>query len=272
MTRKLGWKRGPLIQRDPDALRLRALRLVDKPPARASLRQFAPPRLEQAFDDCTVTAAATAVHVSQRIQQPTRPPPPILSRTFTYWTARNYHGEADRDDGTYLRAVYRSLNRFGFCPDDVWPYDTAHLLERPSLEAFRRASDQQGTIGPLENGAVKPAVNYALIETDGPTRVFDAKRAIASGYPVEFGTKVVRRFHESGPTLEIFDVPQEGEEIAGGHAMTILEYDERGFYGPQSWDEDFGFGGWFAISPAYLAWVYTQDLYAVRAAPFYSEE
>jgi hypothetical protein len=131
------------------------------------------------------------------------------------------------------------------------------VAKQPSEVAFKRAIDQRVPVG------------YFRIEGIGATRVLGIRRAIASGYPVVGGFQIGSEFETAAPD-DIFGPPDEAT-IVGGHALAVLSYDERGFYGPNSWGEGYGAGGWYAMTPSYLGWEGAGDFWAIKSAPLYDD-
>lgn len=222
------------------------------PPHKASLRRWSPAVLDQrSLNSCVAHAVAYAIgtcHAHAGVEHPE-----LLSRLFVYWNSRSYHGDANNDDGTYLRTALKSVNKIGFCPEAVWPYDERAVREQPPHEAYREAIDQRIVAG------------YFRIDSTGEQRVRDVKRAIAAGFPVVFGTGVSEQFTNALPGDSYG--PPEQSAVVGGHAMCVLEYEGGVMRGPQSWGESYGDDGWFCIVDSYLEWEWTRDIWAIKAAP-----
>ena len=175
-----------------------------------------------------------------------------LSRLFVYWNARHYHGETRSDAGTFLRTAIKSLASLGFCPEDVWPYSPALVLERPPLAAYQRAY------------RCRRAFAYRRIEETGSARCDAIRRALASHRSVVFGTRVPKKFVGGD---EYLVTPPSVDEIGGGHALTLLAYDGNTFIGPNSWGPTWGRRqGWFVVTAPYLEWVGTRDLWTLELA------
>ncbi len=200
------------------------------------------------------------------------------ARLFMYYLARGYDGSTQEDAGTELRLVMKAANKYGFPRESAWPYSDNQdpkagpvLFSRmPNAEAFRLAYDQR------YSQVAKDAnlIDYARITETGYARVDVIKQASAQRHLVMFGTLVTNEFC-SDPSAnggKPIDPPTSAESsnIAGGHALTVTGYDEKGPIILNSWGEDFGEGGFFRYTWDYLTWVETTDLWIVRRAPIFT--
>ncbi len=260
--RRCGWVADPLTLSADDWSAEEVLK-VGPAPERASLAHHVHIIDQGGLGSCVANAALQAIRISH-LQQGSDPAfTPFGSRLFVYFFARALHGATNVDSGTWLRALYEMVNRFGFPPETAWPYsdDTSFMApftRMPSKAAVRLAFDQRG---PAE---------YRRIYDQSYARVDAVKRAIAQGFAVTFGTDVSNdfvtdRFDASSP----LDPPR--GDVAGGHAMCIVGYDGDVFTVANSYGERWGDRGFFCMSPDYLADVRTRDLWIVQQAPIFSE-
>lgn len=265
MTRALGYLPDPPKDTDFDFAELGLTAI----PAEATLRPFVIDVLDQGnLGSCVANAGLQAVrmsHVRQLIAQVTSPeaaamlqqnPPALGSRLMAYYLARATHHMTGVDSGTYLRALFEILNKFGFCPEEVWPYIIAEFTRMPPTRAIRAAFDQ------------KSPTTYRRIFSESYERVDDVKRALAAGYPVCFGTDVNRDFVNDNFDPSVPYDPSKGQ-IEGGHAMLWSGYKNDDFDTLNSWSIRFGVGGYF-VAKAELV-VAARDLWVVEYAPRYSE-
>jgi len=194
-------------------------------------------------------------HVHQGVANP-----PLGSRLFGYYLDRALAHEIDQDGGTFLRVAFENQNKFGICPESLWPYsdDDVTFKRMPSPEAFRAAYDQRA---PTE---------YFRIYEEGNDRVTAVKRAVAAGFGVAFGTLVSDRFCAGNSGTEPLGPPTE-LSIAGGHAMAIVGYDGDVFDVVNSWSVEWGNRGYWKMTAEYLTWADTQDLWICQASPIFSE-
>ena len=216
-----------------------------------------------ALGSCTANAAMQAVHASH-LKQGAPAETPYGSRLFAYYFARATHHETANDSGTWLRAVFECLNKFGFCPESLWPYEDGNpgrFQRVPNMAAVRAAFDQHAP------------TQYRRIYETGYERVEVIKRAIMAQHLVCFGTQVTQAFCDDrgANNGNPIDPPANGAPLAGGHAMCVGEYTEKDAGIVNSWGRGFGQDGWFRMSWDYIVWNRTADLWIVESAPRFSE-
>lgn len=232
-------------------------------PLKASLEAYVVDVLDQGnLGSCVSQAGFQAVRISQVKQlkdsKTFTKNPPIGSRLFGYYNSRSYHNETTVDSGTYIRYFFKALNKFGFCPEKVMPYDTSKFAKRPTFLAYKKAFDQ------------KDPTDYYRIDETGDSRLEKIRLAVANGYPVVFGTSVSNDFC-SGIGINGTIAPPINKSIAGGHAMCVVGYESNYFVILNSWGDSFGNNGRILFSGDYMKWDQTSDLWVVKSAPEYSE-
>lgn len=192
---------------------------------------------------------------------------PLASRMWGWLFSRAMHGAMEQWSGTYLRSFFEALNRMGFPAEKWWPYlfDEVSGKERwkamPAGNAFRMAHDQ------------KAPVEYRRIREAGYERVDAVKRALGRRKCVAFGTQVSREFCRGAYSDNyVADPPGPHDEIAGGHAMVLADFEPGDqFLGPNSWGDDWWLDGWFRMSADYIASPLSRDFWIVEHAPIFSE-
>lgn len=220
------------------------------PPPKSSLRIFAGDVLNQTNQDCVAHALAYAIRVCHAQRSLTTAEIPYVSRRFVYWNSRKYHDAIEMDGGTFIRTAIKSINKLGFAPESAWPYSRP-WAKRPSVATYETAFDN--------------SVEYMRIDGSGSERLLAVRSAIAAGFPVVMGLRIDSNF-ERAQSGDMMDPPDENRVI-GGHAVAILEYDEMGFYGPNSWGTDHGTDGWFSASSAYVgSEMMASDFWAIQSA------
>lgn len=261
MTRGLGWlkDRPKFSDEKPDWAfgPFAATRFGASAPPAASLDDLVLTVLDQgSLGSCVANAGLQAVrmrHIAQGVASPR-----LGSRLMAYYLARAVDHLTSIDSGTYPRTLFEILNKFGFCPEEVWPYDVGPMPFKtmPSSKAFHDAFDQRA-----------PTV-YRRISSTGNDKIGDVKRAIAGGFPVVFGCSVDEAF-----TQGLFDVNDAirppRSNIAGGHCMLFVGYSGDTFRVLNSWSEDFGIQGRVLFSPEYV--LECDDLWIVEHAPVQGE-
>jgi hypothetical protein len=212
---------------------------------------------------CAGNATADSVEVLNSIEGR---PQVQLSRLFVYTLARNlmdtdYDGrsDVDRDDGTYIRLCFDVLSRFGICREDIskdqggWPYDTdpatrkpKDLYRLPSIRAMRAATGHR-------------IHSYYRIIATGEDRLEEILAALRANHPVVFGTLIngaFTRLENGGP------VSRPSGSTEGGHAMIIVGYiTGKGFIIKNSWGSTWGDYGFCIMTPEYISWDKTSDLW-----------
>lgn len=269
MLGKLGWLPDPLKRpgETPDFDADDVLAAAPPPPPSHSLSALiGNDVLDQgSLGSCVANAGFQAIRIWHRGHNHTAAP--LGSRLFGYWWARAYHDATKQDAGTYIRLFFQAIGKFGFCPEDVWPYKPHDKIrgvpmwqKQPPLAALERGLAQK-TKG--------ETLAYRRIYETGSERVQAVMRAVASGHPVVFGTDVPTSFGAS----DVFDRPRAGESIAGGHAMLIDGYDQSGarFDVLNSWGRGWGRNGRIWMTAEALTWSATRDLWIVEHAPVFEE-
>ena len=259
-----GWKKD---NADPRDKRLAALVGLPPPPPPSSdgLRAYVAALLDQRDGEgcvgwSTTQAIWTRWNMLEALAgrpQPVAQPSPL----FTWFNARVATGDADQNDGTYIRDAVKQLIKIGIAPESAWPSTDpgADYANKPPQLVYQSAFDQLFPIG------------YYRISDDPAQRKLQVMQAIAAGYPVVFGTLVTNDFLQLGAHGPL-PIPPEGSTFAGGHAMPILAYDQQGVMGPNSWQDKaegilWGNDGWFYLSWDYLLWSETNDLWAIDVGP-----
>lgn len=261
MTQGLGCYPDPpkLAHEKPDWL-LDASTLKVAPPS-FSLRELVLDVLNQGrLGSCAANATLQAIrmrHVAQDV-----PDPMLGSRLMLYYLCRAAGHTTNFDSGTYLRLCFEMLNKFGFCPEEIWPYDDTDTGS--PFDPFRRMPRTQAFHDAFDLHA--PTV-YRRVITSGNALLGDLKRAIASGYPVPFGCDVSDAFTRGNFNPKSPLPPP--TTSAGGHAMCFVGYNGDVFEVLNSWSTNFADDGYCWFSPEYV--MTTRDQWIVEHAPVEGE-
>jgi hypothetical protein len=179
----------------------------------------------------------------------------LLSRMFVWAMARTQEGKLNQVTGCYVRTALNVISTLGVCTEVTWPYQGNLSTVSPSLLAQREAL-----------GHTIPA-SYR-IDTMGQDRLNDVMTALQAQHPIVFGTNVTNAFEGlsgNGPV----DVPGPTDSIAGGHCMVVVGWDGENFIVKNSWGTGWGAGGFWLMTPAYLTWDNTSDLWVPTLGPLF---
>ena len=169
-------------------------------------------------------------------------PVPDLSRQYPYYAARCWigGGRADDDCGSTPRQAMTAAQRFGICPEALWPYTMDNFANCPTKDAIHAAYDHQV----LEYGS---ALTLRTIQT-----AIERDRV-----PVMVGFMLPAYF-ESDACAKDGVVPYyPSDEIIGGHGMLVEGWETlpSGLVMLEianSWGAGWGDGGYAHADARYL--------------------
>jgi len=161
-----------------------------------------------------------------------------LSRLFVYYNSRAQHGAELKDEGTYIRVAFKTLQTLGVCKEETWRYDVNKVLVRPSWKALREAYCYK----------IK---NFSRILDERSSRNTLIENAIRLGHPVVFGMLVDQAFIENAD-----GIIKLGDSFIskGSHAMVIVGFNAmtRTFIIRNSWGTKWGALGYAFLKYEYL--------------------
>lgn len=159
-----------------------------------------------------------------------------FSPLFVYYNAREDEFGKNgiyEDSGNTLRGVLKSINKTGFCSEDVCKYIPSNISTKPSDVAYENAEDY------LKNDKIlyKRALN-----------VEDIKEGIVDGYIPYLGIMIYENFYIDN-VLKTGIIEYPSGKCYGGHAVVISGYDDcqNWFIVHNSWGENTGEDGYFYI-------------------------
>lgn len=158
------------------------------------------------------------------------------SRLFMYYTTRMLMNTVNQDSGVNNRAMLKALAQYGWCSEELWPYDVSKFRDRPPAGCFAQA-------------ATRKITEYLSV----PQSLDQMRGCLAQGDPFIFGFSCYESL-QSDAVARTGDIPMPGrnERQVGGHDVLIVGYDDstRKFKLVNSWG-DWGQGGYGTISYEY---------------------
>lgn len=140
-----------------------------------------------------------------------------LSRMFLYYNARLMHQAQMLDEGTYINLAFQTLLTIGTCSEKTWNYNVEKVFVRPTWASYREAY-------------VNKISGFYRLDDDMKTCHEQIKHALASGYPIVFGTNIDKDFVYETKSDGLIAMPKARREDVGGHAMLIVGYNSLGQY------------------------------------------
>ncbi len=167
-----------------------------------------------------------------------------LSPRYVYSLCKKYDGIPE-EEGTYPRVAMKMLLKYGVCPEAFWPYQPHQTNDH-------------------KPGADKKAKIYRIKAYARLGTLQEMKRSLLVNGPFLAGVRVYESwFTKRVAKTGLVPMPKKGEEIAGGHAICIMGYDERKklFKFKNSWSEKWADKGYGYLPYAYLQ-KYCQDAWS----------
>lgn len=188
-----------------------------------------PPIYDQGqLGSCTANAWGGAEEIRVRQEGATDFLP---SRLGIYYDERVIEGDPAEDGGAQIHTGGVVLQTKGGGHDSLWPYNTAAFAQQPTAAYYADAAGYEAQ----DFGTVAQDLNAI-------------KAAVFAGHPVVFGFEVFANYFNIGADGL---VPAPAGQIEGGHAQTIIGWDDATaggvFIVRNSWGTDFGKGGYVLL-------------------------
>ncbi|MFN7900378.1 MAG: C1 family peptidase [Synechococcaceae cyanobacterium] len=183
-------------------------------PTSVDLRAWCSPiENQQNLGSCTAHAGASLVEYFERRAFGKHTD---SSRLFLYKVTRNLlHWTGDT--GAFLRSTMYALTLFGTPPEEYYPYIIADFDKEPSAFCYAFAQSYQ-------------AISYFRLDPPG-TRPADLlaqiKTYLNAGLPSMFGFTVYNSISQAASNAGKIPFPAPGDRTAGGHAITVVGYDDN---------------------------------------------
>jgi hypothetical protein len=161
------------------------------------------------------------------------------SRLFIYYNEHNIKGITDEDAGVSLRDGIATLEKFGVCAEQDWPYDVSKYSHPPSVDCYLQADK-----------------HHFIQATNVLNNEMAMKQCLAEGFPFIVGIQIFEAF-ESAEVAQTGIVPMPNlftDECLGGHAVFVCGYDDTKQYWivRNSWGTQWGDNGYFYLPYHYL--------------------
>jgi hypothetical protein len=235
--------RGALLDEPMDEIaRRRALPPYEPPGTRKVLAPSADlldqlPELRSQGSRGTCVAHATLA-LREQLEITAGAPKEInLSEQFVYWWCKVNDG-IPKTSGTYVAVAMRGLRELGAPLEEMWPY-----VSDP-------AGPDEGQ-GPPPAGCANgdPALRTARTIELNPSDIGGIKSCLAEGRAVAFSVPVFDSWYYSGASRRWgkITLPLPGEAEDGGHAMTLVGYQD---------DPAAPGGGYFLVRNSWQPWAF----------------
>lgn len=233
----------PIFRAAKDAVMPSSFSLLDKQP---------PVPNQEQEGSCTTNSAcgeAAFLHGILNIS-PSGP----FSRQLLYFLERQDDGSgANNDAGSSISESVAAMQKYGLALESNWPYDQSHFSMQPTSDILAEAASNKI----LDAEVVGPNVD-------------DIKAALLTGRGVMYGFTVFQSFEDqSVADTGMMIMPEDGEQILGGHANRWIGYDDNininghigGFLSRNSWGEDWGLTGNFWMPYDFVLAGYCSDFH-----------
>lgn len=162
------------------------------------------------------------------------------SRLFIYYCSRAISDlPADEDTGCTMYEACKAITKYGFCSEELMPYNPKEFAMLPPLVAFQEGGKHTNYI-------------YESLKLN----IHDLTSVLDEGFSFIIGVAVYDSFFDKEVvTSGSVKLPvQQKEVLLGGHAITICGYNrrERVFHVRNSWGQKWGNKGYGTIPFDYL--------------------
>jgi C1A family cysteine protease len=203
-------------------------------PSKVDLRADASPIYDQQdLGSCTAFAVGKGMREYLQVRNNEARTP--LSALFLYYETRRLRNTTDTDSGATITDAMKAIATQGVAPEATWGYDIAKFAVKPSTAAYAAAkANKLGT-----------GIQLAGLE--------DVKKALARKQPVVLGMRIYNNFRDVGKDGKLA-VPQQGDILVGGHAVTVLGFDNKAkvLIVKNSFGTEWGDKGYFYMPYAYF--------------------
>ena len=212
-------------------------------PARVDLRAQCAPIADQG-DLGACTAFAVGNGAREYLQRARGEKAVALSSLYLYYETRKLRNAVNLDSGATITDAMKAIAQSGVAPEATWPYDIGVFTQKPPAAAYKAAQAWKLTTG---------------VQLQG---LDDIKKSVARKQPVIFGMVLYHKFRDIGPD-GMLPMPQNGDIMVGGHAVTVVGYDNKKqvLIVRNSMGTSFGDKGYFYMPYAYVTPDHVMDIW-----------
>jgi C1A family cysteine protease len=134
----------------------------------------------------------------------------VPSRLFIYYATRSIEGTTDTDAGAEIRNAIKSVVKFGYPPEESWPYLTSRFSKKPPAKAFKIASTEK-------------IRKYERVSRE----ISHFRKALIDGFPIALGFSVYESIYQGKvEKTGMIPLPKRKEKLEGGHAVLAVGYSD----------------------------------------------
>lgn len=159
-----------------------------------------------------------------------------ISARYIYYAARQVEGTTSMDAGAMIKDAIDVLAKQGAVEESVWPY-------------------KAGEYGAKPPAAVATASRWQITQVRPLNGLDEIKSALATDGPVVAGIEVYQEaMSPQTAKTGVFRLPQKGSQVAGGHAVVLVAYDDqkKQFKFANDWGASWGDRGYGYLSEQYI--------------------
>lgn len=160
---------------------------------------------QENLSSCTANALTTAHQICQQQQGHKIFEP---SRLFLHHNALSLISNIGVDNGVTISLAFSALEKYGVCPEEMWPYITAYAPDKPSENCY-------------DDGVFHRAIKSKPLGQN----VSALTSFLASKRPFVFGI-YARESFESEEAIQtgVIPIPKKGEKILYEHAVVAVGF------------------------------------------------
>ncbi len=231
---------------DPSLLKIKPIARAATLPASVDLRPGCPPVYDQGdLGSCTANALCACYEFEDLKDDEIGFAP---SRLFVYYNERKLERSIKEDSGAALSDGIATLQKYGVCPESLWPYDVSKFAKKPSSTCYKTALRSR-------------ALDVSNIAQDAVSM----KNSLFATNPFVVGISVYESFESDTAAKTMPNVKT--EKLLGGHAVLCVGYDDvaNHWIMRNSWGASWGDNGYFYLPYDYLlSTSLTSDLWNIR--------